>query len=53
MAHGIAAAIAFAGAVYLEFVLNLPFVITVAVGVIGLVAFESIYALLKKRHPFR
>jgi len=48
MAHWIAAAIAFSGSIYLEFLLNLPFVITVAIGAVALAAFESIYALIKR-----
>jgi len=48
MAHGIAALLAFLGSVGLEYLLHLPFVITLAVGVIALAAFESIYAFLNK-----
>lgn len=51
MAHWIAGAIAFAGSIYLEFLLNLPFVITAAIGIICLAVFESVYALFKKRRP--
>lgn len=49
MVHLIAGLIAFAVAVALEFILNLPFVITAGIGVVGLAAFESIYAALKKK----